>query len=168
VNRKFVKDVFVNFEKAGPLTLFVLEDFAAGIQYTVLNGTCSKRPLTGDFNRQLCVSNSNYKGKMVLGLGNDVFMMNLYKRNYSNLYYSISGDAMVFPVSGNRCLLQSEMINAYRNSAFVAKESALLYDAKGSISNPSIFDVPRQCQDRSALRFTPHFNIQLHALRINI
>lgn len=158
----------MKFEKAGPLTLFVLEDYAGGKQYTVLNGSCSVRPLTGDFNRQLCESESNYKGEMNLGLGNDVFLMNLYKRNYSNLDYDISGDAMVFPISGNRCLLQSEMINAYKNSVFQAKESAFLYDAKASICNSSIFDVPTQCQDRGTLRFKPHFNIQLHALKINI
>ncbi|XP_061196261.1 uncharacterized protein LOC133204529 [Saccostrea echinata] len=168
VNRKFAKDVYVTFEKAGSMTLFVLEDYAGGKRYVVLNGTCSVAPLKGDFNRELCVSPTNYKGKMVLGLGNNTILMDLYSVNYSNPDFDITGDAMVFPLTEDRCVPQSEMIIARKGSVFVARESAILYNTTDSISNSSIFDIPNECQNKTQLKFVPHFHVQLNAFKIRI
>ncbi|XP_062618715.1 uncharacterized protein LOC134280313 [Saccostrea cucullata] len=168
VKRKFAKDVYITFEKAGAMTLFVLEDYAGGKRYMVLNGTCNVTPLKGDFNRELCVSPSNYKNKMVLGLGNDTILMDLYSVNYSNPDFDITGDAMVFPLTEERCVLQSEMIFAKKGSKLVARESAILYNTTDSISNSSIFDIPKECQNNTQLKFVPHFHVQLHAFKIRI
>ncbi|XP_062618716.1 uncharacterized protein LOC134280314 [Saccostrea cucullata] len=170
VKRKFASDVYITSEKGGSMTLFVLEDYAGGKRYMVLNGTCRVAPLKGDFNRELCVSPSNYKDKMVLGLGNETIQMDLYSVNYSMSKpdFDITGDAMVFPLTEQRCVLQSEMIVAKKGSKFVARESKILYNTTDSISNSSIFDIPKECQNNTQLKFVPHFHVQLQDFKIRI
>lgn len=165
---KYVKDVKVEFEKAGKVTLFVLEDYTGGRRYTVLNGNCSVKPLTGDFNRELCVKQSDYKGRVVLGLNDNLLPMDLYAVNYSNPDYDIYGEAVVLPISEGRCMRQTEMINARVKSKLVAMESAVVFNTTTSISDPSIFDIPKECKGNLHLKKVPPFNLNLHAIKIRL
>lgn len=158
----------MEFEKAGKVTLFVLEDYAGGKRYTVLNGNCSIKPLTGDFNRELCVQQSNYKGRTVVGLNNNSLPMDLYALNYSNPDYHIYGEAVVLPLSAGRCMIQTEMINARVNSKLVAMESAVIFNTTTSISDHTIFDIPKECKGNLHLRKVTHFNVNRHAIKFRL
>ena len=166
---KYVRDVKVEFEKAGPMTLFILEDYAGGKLYTVVNGNCSVESLKGDFSREFCVSQSNFKGNISMGLDSEGFTMSLFGLNYSNPKYDIYGEAMVQQISDERCLIQSEMITARQNSELVGMESGIFFNATASISNPSIFDIPKECKSvRFSRRITTlasRYAIYLHGLK---
>nr|XP_022337986.1 uncharacterized protein LOC111133680 [Crassostrea virginica] len=167
---KYVKDVKAEFEKAGPMTLFVLEDYAGGKRYTVVNGNCSVESLKGDFNRELCVNQSNFKGNINIGLDPSGLTMSLFGVNYSNPRYEIYGEAMVQQISAKRCLMQTEMVTVRKNSELFAMESGIVFNATASISNPAIFDIPKACKMASAsrtnIRFASRFGVYLHGLNI--
>lgn len=158
----------MEFEKAGKVTLFVLEDYAGGKRYTVLNGNCSVKPLAGDFNRELCVQQSNYKGRAVLGLNDNFLPMDLYALNYSIPDYDIYGEAVVLPISAGRCMLQTEMVTARVKSKLVAMESGVVFNTTTTISDPTIFDIPKECKGNLDLRKVPPFHLNLHAIKIRL
>ena len=165
---KFAQDVKMEFENVGPMTLFVLEDYAGGQRYTVVNGNCSVESLKGDFNREYCVSQSNFKGSINMGLDPAGFTMSLFGVNYTKAKYEIYGEAMVQQISDKRCLMQTDMHIIRENSELFAMESGILFNATTSICNPTIFDIPKACKMTSAPRTTSPFGTYLHSLNIKL
>lgn len=70
----------------------------------VLNGNCLVKLLIGDFNRELCVKQFDYKGRVVLGFNEDLFLMDLYVVNYFNFDYDIYGEVVVFFIFVGCCM----------------------------------------------------------------
>lgn len=60
------------------------------------------------------------------------------------------------------------MINARVKSKLVAVESAVVFNTTTSISDPSIFDIPKECKGNLHLKKVPPFNLNLHAIKIRL
>ena len=120
-------------------------------------------PWKGDFSR------SNFKGNISMGLDSEGFTMSLFGLNYSNPKYDIYGEAMVQQISDERCLIQSETITARQNSELVGMESDIFFNATASISNPSIFDIPKECRSvrfsRRITNLASRYAMYLHGLK---
>lgn len=141
--------VNATFELQGPYNYFALEDYRTNKRYLVVNGECTVSPLSGDFNREWCVSPARFQRNMTCGLGDQSFVLQSFAVSRDLPTYNLVGQSLVTRLSASRCAVHQEMIDLISKDDPPSRSirvSFVVHDMKDSISDRSIFDIPKSCR----------------------
>lgn len=149
INGKFVHTVDANFEVTGSYQYSVFEDYRKGKRYLLVNGQCTISDLTGDFNREWCVSPANFIKNETFGIADQSFVLQSFKVERDLTTYNLNGHSLVTRLSDNRCVIHQEMIDLFSKADPPTRSirvSFVVHDMKNIISDSSVFDIPKACR----------------------